>query len=54
VVGIPLTQHRLVFLGAGSAGIGVADMIARMIALNENISIEAARNQFWLVDTHVF
>jgi malate dehydrogenase (oxaloacetate-decarboxylating)(NADP+) len=40
-----------VFLGAGSAGIGVADLIARIISLHENIPIEQARKQFWLVDS---
>lgn len=51
IVGIPLREHKLVFLGAGSAGIGVAELIARIIALHENISVEEARKQFWLVDS---
>lgn len=42
---------KLVFFGAGSAGIGVADMIANFIALKTNKSVEEARKQVWFVDS---
>jgi len=48
---IKANEVRLVFFGAGSAGIGVADMIVNMIASSTGISVEDARKQFWLVDS---
>ncbi len=47
--GIPLTDHRIVILGAGTAGVGIADQIydaLRRLGLSE----EAARSKFWLID----
>ncbi len=31
VVGTPMNEHKLVFLGAGSAGMGVADTIVKVM-----------------------
>jgi malate dehydrogenase (oxaloacetate-decarboxylating) len=45
----PLAQQQVVMLGAGSAGIGVLDMIRReMVA--QGLSEQAARERIWVVD----
>ncbi|MFF1303667.1 NAD-dependent malic enzyme [Streptomyces sp. NPDC058307] len=49
VAGTSLTDHRLVVLGAGSAAIGVADMI-RTALVEEGLSEEEAAGRFWFVD----
>jgi malate dehydrogenase (oxaloacetate-decarboxylating) len=49
VAGRPLSQQQVVMLGAGSAGIGVLDMI-RSEMMNEGLSEEAARERIWVVD----
>jgi malate dehydrogenase (oxaloacetate-decarboxylating) len=49
VAGRPLSQQQVVMLGAGSAGIGVLDMI-RGEMVNEGLSEEAARERIWVVD----
>jgi malate dehydrogenase (oxaloacetate-decarboxylating) len=49
VTGRSLREQRVIMLGAGSAAIGVADMIrAAMVA--EGISDEQAGQNFWVVD----
>jgi len=50
VAGIAGKDHRLVFLGAGSAGIGVADAIVRALE-EEGMSTVEARKRVWLVDS---
>jgi malate dehydrogenase (oxaloacetate-decarboxylating)(NADP+) len=42
---------RIVFLGAGSAGVGVADMIVRFICSQTGVTPEQARTQIWFVDS---
>jgi malate dehydrogenase (oxaloacetate-decarboxylating) len=49
VAGRPLSQQQVVMLGAGSAGIGVLDMIRREM-VTEGLSEQAAREQIWVVD----
>jgi malate dehydrogenase (oxaloacetate-decarboxylating) len=49
VAGRPLSQQQVVMLGAGSAGIGVLDMIRREM-VNEGLSEHAARERIWVVD----
>eukprot|EP01090_Pellita_catalonica_P019810 TRINITY_DN6846_c0_g1_i1.p1 TRINITY_DN6846_c0_g1~~TRINITY_DN6846_c0_g1_i1.p1 ORF type:complete len:278 (-),score=50.20 TRINITY_DN6846_c0_g1_i1:42-875(-) len=50
--GIPIEKHRLVFFGAGSAGIGVADTIVSAIVEDcKKVTEEQARRQFWFIDT---
>jgi malate dehydrogenase (oxaloacetate-decarboxylating) len=49
VAGRPLSQQQIVMLGAGSAGIGVLDMIRREI-VNQGLSEDAARERIWVVD----
>ncbi|MDQ0905853.1 malate dehydrogenase (oxaloacetate-decarboxylating) [Streptomyces canus] len=44
-----LTDHRIVVLGAGSAAIGVADMI-RTALVEEGLSPQQAADRFWFVD----
>ena len=49
IVGTPLTEQRILFLGAGSAGIGIADLIARAMEL-KGLSQEEARTRISLFD----
>ncbi len=51
VAGRPLSQQQVVMLGAGSAGIGVLDMIRREM-VNEGLSDQAARERLWVVDVN--
>jgi malate dehydrogenase (oxaloacetate-decarboxylating)(NADP+) len=46
-----LAEQTFLFLGAGSAGIGIADLLTESIAL-EGISPEKARTRTWLFDVH--
>ena len=49
VAGRPLSQQQVVMLGAGSAGIGVVDMIRREM-VSEGLSEHEARQRIWVVD----
>ncbi|EFL30068.1 malate oxidoreductase [Streptomyces viridochromogenes DSM 40736] len=49
VAGTPLTEQRLVILGAGSAAIGVADMI-RTAMIDEGLPEDEATARFWILD----
>jgi len=49
VTGKSLKDQQIVFLGAGSAGIGVADFL-RAATREEGVSENEARSQFWVVD----
>jgi malate dehydrogenase (oxaloacetate-decarboxylating) len=49
VSGRRLRDQRIVFLGAGSAAIGVADYL-RMAMVQDGISEAEARGRFWMVD----
>lgn len=49
VTGKKLTEQHIVILGAGSAGIGVADFL-RTAMCDEGLSDEEARSRFWVVD----
>eukprot|EP00494_Astrolonche_serrata_P024883 UN25143 len=47
-----LSDTVFVFFGAGSAGIGIAELIATAICQEEkNVKIEEARKNIWLVDS---
>nr|GAT52593.1 malate dehydrogenase [Mycena chlorophos] len=48
--GQPLTSHRILFFGAGSAGVGVAMQLMSFFTL-EGLSEEEARDRIYLVDT---
>ncbi len=47
--GIPLKDHRIVILGAGTAGIGIADQIYQAM-MRSGLSSDEARAHIWLVD----
>ncbi|MDQ1014085.1 NAD-dependent malic enzyme [Streptomyces afghaniensis] len=49
VSGTELSEQRLVILGAGSAAIGVADMI-RTAMIEEGLSEDEATARFWILD----
>src|SRR5262245_56586018 len=49
VAGRPLKEQQIVMLGAGSAGIGVADFL-RAAMRDAGLSDEDARRRFWVVD----
>ena len=51
VTGKPLREHRIAFVGAGSAGCGIAEMLIRQM-VEEGLSDEAARRQVFMVDRH--
>ena len=48
--GRPLTSHRVLFLGAGSAGVGVAMQLMSFFTIN-GLTVEEARNAIYLVDS---
>ncbi|KAI1330125.1 NADP-dependent malic enzyme [Xylariaceae sp. FL0255] len=48
--GVPLEDQRLVFMGAGSAGVGVAKQMVEYYT-RRGLSEQAAKDKFWLVDT---
>jgi hypothetical protein len=50
--GIPIKDHRAVFMGAGSAGVGVAKQIVEYF-IKEGLPEDEARRCFWFVDTKV-
>lgn len=45
-----LQDQTILFFGAGSAGIGIADLLSTVIS-EEGISLEDARKRIWLVDS---
>jgi len=47
-----LSDQRIVFFGAGSAAVGIADMICAGIAEEHNMTHEQARRLVWMVDSH--
>ncbi|PVU91086.1 hypothetical protein BB559_004312 [Furculomyces boomerangus] len=49
--GIPAENHRILFCGAGSAGIGVADKLIDCLVIYHGMTTEQARKLFWLVDS---
>ncbi|KAI0166903.1 hypothetical protein GGR52DRAFT_556083 [Hypoxylon sp. FL1284] len=48
--GVPVEEQRLVFMGAGSAGVGVAKQMVEYYT-RRGLSEQAAKEKFWLVDT---
>lgn len=49
VCGTPLRNQRVVIFGAGTAGIGIADLI-RDVMVAEGLPVETASRRFWCVD----
>jgi len=48
--GQPLSSHRILFLGAGSAGVGVAMQLLSFFTL-QGLSVDEARERIWLFDS---
>ncbi|KAI8872832.1 malic enzyme [Ramicandelaber brevisporus] len=44
-------QHRILFFGAGSAGVGVGKQLMEYFIVEHGISEEKAKKMFWFVDT---
>lgn len=49
---VPIRGQRAVFMGAGSAGVGVAKQIVEYF-IKEGLTEDEARRCFWFVDTKV-
>jgi malate dehydrogenase (oxaloacetate-decarboxylating) len=47
----PLTQHRVVIYGSGTAGIGIADQLHETMT-SEGLDTASARARFWCLDRH--
>lgn len=50
ITGGKLSDHKLLFLGAGEAGIGIADVFVAAL-LEEGLSLQQAREHCWFVDS---
>ncbi len=50
LTGIPLEQQKVLFLGAGEAGIGIGDLIVEALKYN-GVPEKQAREQCWFVDS---
>ncbi|KAL9669298.1 hypothetical protein QQ045_006842 [Rhodiola kirilowii] len=51
LVGGSLADHKFLFLGAGEAGTGIAELIALEISKQTNTPVEETRKNIWLVDS---
>lgn len=49
IVGGSLADQRFLFLGAGTAGVGIADLLVQAMAM-DGLSAEEARKRCWLFD----
>ncbi|KAJ3277844.1 hypothetical protein HK104_002915 [Borealophlyctis nickersoniae] len=48
---IPIQKHKVLFFGAGSAGVGVASQLKEHFIRSGGMSEQDARDAFWLVDS---
>ncbi|MCE2563417.1 NAD-dependent malic enzyme [Komagataeibacter sp. FNDCF1] len=46
----PLAEQRIVIFGAGGAGCGIADLLARMMMVDAGMTAADARRRFFMVD----
>ena len=51
VCGMPLRNQRVVIFGAGTAGIGIADLL-RDVMVAEGSTVDAANRRIWCVDVN--
>jgi malate dehydrogenase (oxaloacetate-decarboxylating)(NADP+) len=51
ITGRPLREQTIVFLGAGEAGVGIADLIVAAM-IDAGMNPEEARRRCWFVDSH--
>jgi malate dehydrogenase (oxaloacetate-decarboxylating)(NADP+) len=51
ISGVPLKDLRIMFLGAGSAATGIADLITTAL-VDEGLTLEEARRRLWFVDVN--
>ncbi|KIO47667.1 hypothetical protein SQ11_16055, partial [Nitrosospira sp. NpAV] len=51
LLGGTLADHRFLFLGAGEAGTGIAELIALEMSKQTGNPIEENRKKIWLVDS---
>jgi len=51
ITGIPFRDVRIMFLGAGSAATGIADLMTSAFA-DEGLSVQDARRRLWFVDVN--
>ncbi|KAL3500615.1 hypothetical protein ACH5RR_039708 [Cinchona calisaya] len=51
LLGGALADHTFLFLGAGEAGTGIAELIALEISKKTNAPLEEVRKKIWLVDS---
>jgi malate dehydrogenase (oxaloacetate-decarboxylating)(NADP+) len=52
VTGEPMERQRILFLGAGSAARGIADMLVAGMVAEGRLDLESARRQVWMMDSH--
>jgi malate dehydrogenase (oxaloacetate-decarboxylating)(NADP+) len=50
LTGVPLREMRLLFLGAGEAGIGIGDLVVEAM-VDDGLSVAEARARCWFVDS---
>ncbi|CAN6680962.1 unnamed protein product [Malus baccata var. baccata] len=51
LIGGSMSEHRFLFLGAGEAGTGIAELIALEISKKTKVPVEETRKKIWLVDS---
>lgn len=51
LIGGTLADHKFLFLGAGEAGTGIAELIALEMSKQTKIPLEETRKKIWLVDS---
>jgi len=51
VTGVPLEQQKIVVLGFGTAGVGIANMLAQLMQ-DKGVPAQEARNRFYALNRH--